>query len=278
VIRRRSTTRQRGFALLIVLWTLGLLALLVSAILANSRTQIGIGEATRGSIVAEAAADGAVQRAIFLLIAGAMQPDGMARPVAVGQTRIVLSVVDDKQRINPNFSGPPLLAALLVNAGLDPAAALALARRIVDWRTATPYSISGGQKLDQYRQAGLPYGPPDRPFLSVNEIGQVPGMTPAILSRIRPFLSVYQAGDPQLSAEQGQAAGNGNGDTDSIVQMAKMINHDSVLAGFDSADDVVRITADATAPDGARYVRSAVVRLPREAGNGTPAWTILAWH
>jgi type II secretory pathway component PulK len=273
VIRRSRSIHQGGFAMVFVLWMLGLLGLLIAAILTNSRADIHVARDTRGSIVTEVAADGAVQRAIYLLLAGAMQSDGMPHQIAIGAARVSLTVADENQRINPNFSGPPLLAALLINAGLPPASALTLARRIIDWRTATPFAIGGGHKLDQYKQAGLPYGPPDRPFLTANEIGQVLGMTPVILAHILPFLSVYTVGDLRLSAQQVSTAGV----TESILRLAQMINHGSILAGFENQDRVVQIVAEATT-SGARYVRTAVVKLPRQAGGETPAWTILEWR
>ena len=60
---------------------------------------------------------------------------------------------------------------------------------------ASPLSRAGGPKLAQYQAAGLPYGPANRPFDSLDELGLVLGMTPTLLARMRPFLSVYQEGD-----------------------------------------------------------------------------------
>lgn len=272
----RGGASQRGFALLVVLWTVGLLAFVVSAMLADGRTDMRLAEATRDGAVAQAAADGAVQRAIYLLLAGAIAADGTPRPAVLGAARVRLTIANEGGRINPNFSAPPLLAAVLVNAGLDPALAQDLAQRIVDWRTATPFAMGGGQKVDAYRQAGLPYGPADHPFLSVAEVGQVNGMPPALLARIAPLLSVYQAGDPRQDAAQAETGG--------VVQLAQMMNHGSVLSGLDAQDQVVRITADATAPSGVRFVRTAVVRIVRAAdgagaaGGAAPAWAVLEWR
>jgi hypothetical protein len=103
----------------------------------------------------------------------------------------------------------------------------------------------------------------------VNEIGQVIGTTPAIFARIQPFLSLYNTGDQRLLLEQSQR----NGKTDSMLEMAQIINYDSVLAGFGSAANVVRITAEAMAPGGARHVRLPVARRP-QLGSAAPAWAI----
>ena len=262
-------TRQRGFALLIVLWTLGLLALLIAGLATAGRNDLGVAANTRGSAVAEAAADGAVQQAVFQLHLGTWLADGLARRVAVGRTTVQVTVDDLAGRINPNLSSPSMLAALLGAVGADPAQALLLARAMVDWRTATPMSLAGGLKLDRYRQAGLPYGPPGRPFSGVDEIGQVPGITAALLAQLRPYVSVYQSGDAQLAdnATIGRAA----------LRDAEMIGGRPAVIGFTSPDQVVLIRATATLAGGTRFVRRAIVRLPAQSLPGEQVWQILTW-
>ena len=78
--RRQSTAPQRqarqpGFALLIVLWTLGLLSLLIAGLAATGRSVTSVAGNVRDSASVEAAADGAVRQAIFQLRTGAWPPD-----------------------------------------------------------------------------------------------------------------------------------------------------------------------------------------------------------
>ena len=56
--------RQRGFALLIVLWTMGLLALLVAQFTATGRGEVQMATNLRANAVTQAAADGAVYEAM----------------------------------------------------------------------------------------------------------------------------------------------------------------------------------------------------------------------
>ena len=56
---------QQGFALLIVLWTLGLLALLGTQLLATSRQDMQIARNQLDAATLEAAANGALQQGIF---------------------------------------------------------------------------------------------------------------------------------------------------------------------------------------------------------------------
>jgi general secretion pathway protein K len=263
----RAGPGERGFALLIVLWTVGLLALLVTGLMGSTRTQIRSADMMRASAVAEAAADGAVHQAIFELHAGAWAADGQAHRVGIGAAAVDVTIEDQGGRINPNYSTTALMAALLDSAGVEPAKAMVLARRIFDWRTGTVESLEGGLKVDHYRQAGLPYGPADAPFTSVEEVGLVPGMTADIMQRLRPFLSVYQKGDPSIGA--GVSPGR------SAVQDAELINHASVLTGMNSPYRVMRISATAVVAGGVRFVRSAVVRFPVKPAPDQAVWEIL---
>ena len=266
----QSPASEHGFALVVVLWTVGLLALLGVALSGSGRSQVALAQNIRGVAVAEAAADGAIQRAILQLHAGSWTADEVPRRVAIGRAVVDVTIEDEGRRLNPNFSPPPLLAALLGMAGVSPDRALALSHRIVDWRTATVYGFGGVLKIEQYRQAGLPYGPPNRPFLSTDELGLVPGMTAEIMGRLLPYLSIYQTGDPRpaLGASAGGAA----------VQIAEMINHAKVQVGFASQDRIVRIRASAAVPGGWRFARMAVVKLRAQAGPDRPAWQIMAWE
>src|SRR5215831_8873131 len=60
-----GTARQRGFALLIVLWSMALLALIGTRITAAGRAGAQLATNLRASAIAEAAADGAVFEALF---------------------------------------------------------------------------------------------------------------------------------------------------------------------------------------------------------------------
>ncbi len=265
-----GTKRQRGFALLVVLWTLGLLGLLVAGLAASARSGTGLSSNVRGSALAEAAADGGVGQAIFQLLRGGWQPDGLPHRFTIGSAAVVVTIEDQTGRFNPNFSSPPMLAALLGAAGLDPAQATDLSRMLVDWRTAATISLTGRLKLDRYRLANLPYGPPDRPFESVEEMGLVPGMSSDLLGRLKPYLSVYQAGDASNAA--GASMGR------NIVADAAMIGRQSALIGYTSRDRLVLIRDIAEIAGGTRFIRRAVVRIPARPNPGERGWQLLTWN
>ncbi|MBV9757419.1 MAG: general secretion pathway protein GspK, partial [Alphaproteobacteria bacterium] len=169
---------ERGFALLIVLWVLALIALVATRVLANGRMETRLAANLRGAAEAEAAADGAVFDTAFrVLQAGA--PYRVARSVQVmplrGGGRATIAIEPEAGKVNPNIADVNLLAALFRACGADVATAAALTGEVDAWRTPNaPNAAVAGT----YAAAGLDYGPPGAPFESLDELGLIPGMPP----------------------------------------------------------------------------------------------------
>jgi general secretion pathway protein K len=189
--------RERGFALLIVLWSVVFMALLMSGILAAGRNAIDLAANLRGAAVQDAAADGAINAAIFhSLSSPAWPPDGAPHAVTIGGTKVVVRITSEAGKINPNLASPALLTGMLRATGLAAAPATALAGAIAAWREPAPSLSAGAAAAGAYRAAGMPYAPPSHQFADLSELRFVLGMTPAIFARIAPYLSLDQTGDP----------------------------------------------------------------------------------
>ena len=264
--------RQRGFALLVVLWSMPLLALVGTHVTATGRVEAQLAGNLRQAAVAEAAADGATYEAIFHLLDTAPRrwlPDGLPREIALpGGGLAVVTVRSEAGKVNPNIATMGLWKALLGQLGADPAAAASLAAAILDWRTIGPRPRPGGAKEPQYRAAGRDYAPPGRPFESIEELGLVLGMTPALADRLAPYLSLYQNGapDPRMA--------------DPLVLRAMAdaadVGQDAELDAEADPATVVLITAAVTLPGRARFTRQAHIRI----GLGTRGrrWQVLTWR
>jgi general secretion pathway protein K len=258
---------QRGFALLIVLWTVGFLALLGTQIVAAGRSNTQLADNLKQEAVLQAAADGAVANVMFQMM-GAKNPqfsaDGVVREVRIGQIPVLLRVENEGDRVNLNTATEVLLRALIIEAGGAPDIAGRLAAAVLDWRTAGAKPRSNGAKAPEYQAAGHSYGPPGGSFQSVGELLDVLGMTPDLYARMAPHLTVLTDGDPDMSTR------------DPVVGRALM---DAAAAGDDSggaqqtADPVFRINLAAVGRRTARY--SLVVVASADFQNGSPRVNVL---
>ncbi|MGH7188580.1 MAG: general secretion pathway protein GspK [Acetobacteraceae bacterium] len=261
-----TAERQRGFALLIVLWMLVLLAIVVSGIAASGHTESALASNLRNGAVAQAAADGAVAVALFhTLVSGPdhWPADGAPHVLMIGATRITVRILDQSGLVNPNTAPKALLVALLRRLGTDPGVALHIASAMVDWRSPGPAPSPGGAKLAQYRAADSAWSAPGGAFRSRREIALVLGMQPSLAARLAPYLSVYTEGevDPRLAAPPvRQALADANG---------------GVLPGFAPPQvETIEVTAEATSGAGARFTRRAVIHV----GAAANSLRTLAWQ
>ncbi len=189
--------RQRGFALLIVLWSLVLLSLILTQVLAAARSETRLAGNLRDAAAVQTAADGAAWEAAFHVLDSSdahWQPDGRVHRIATAAGPAEAVVRSETGLVNPNLASAELLTALLHDTGTSDDVAGPIANAIVAWRTP----VSGGRTGPDsaYAQAGLPYSPPGRLFTSATAVGEVLGVTPAILARLLPHLSVYNPDDP----------------------------------------------------------------------------------
>jgi general secretion pathway protein K len=243
---------QAGFALLIVLWTLSLLALLGTQLVAAGRVDAQLARNLLDGATLEAAADGAVQQAIFRLLDRPERrwaADGTEHVIRVGQAVVAVRLEDEGGKVNPNIASEALLQALLVRVGTEPAMAAALAAAIVDWRTASRQPRPRGAKAPQYAAAGLDYGPPESDFRSIDELGAVLGMTSALLTRLRPHVTVFSEADPDGATR------------DPVVAGALLTALGRVPAAVTGGVQVASVIALAKGAERSAFAERAIVRI-----------------
>lgn len=258
----RSALSQRGFALLIVLWTLALLALLGTQLVAAGRSDAQLARNLVDAAVLQAATEGAVQQAIFQML----QPperrwaaDGSVHLVRLGSGVVAVRLEDEGGKVNLNIASEALLRALLAQVGADPSTGAAVAAAIADWRSAGTQPRQMGAKAPQYIAAGRDYAPPGNEFHSVDEVAAVLGMTPTLLARLRPHLTVYSDSDP-------------DGSTRDPVVAAALGDPPRILVPADL--QVATIIAEAKGPNGGGSSERVVVRLNPQ--NGRHPYDVLA--
>lgn len=191
--------RDNGFVLVVVLALLLLLAITAIALQRLSRSESQVRGALETSRRLELLADGVVRLTALGLTdrgrrkdrIGAVPEDGRVQLCRDGPRLVAVRVVNTNGLVNINAATPDMLKYLLAGLGLEGGAADRMAAAIVDFRDPDSTPQVGGAELGDYRSAGRDYGPKNAPFEKVGEIDQVLGMTPELLLRLKPLLTVH---------------------------------------------------------------------------------------
>ena len=260
--------KSPGFVLIVVLWTLVLIAFITAHLAASGRTEARIAANLVANAGALAAADGAIYQAIFDL--SDPRPDHRwaldraPHDIDMGGSHIVVRVENEAARINLNVASPKLVEALLRACGRDPESAKQLASTIAQW-VGTATDTGAGRDLPDSGNASGPS--PGAPLETIDELARVPGMSPEIFAAIRPHLTVFGPATPDRAG------------ADPIVAAALAMAGDALQSGANiipyGDSRIVRITSTAQGPRGASLTRMAVVSLGAQLPNG---YTVLAWE
>ena len=281
MIAAASPDRQRGAALMLVLWLVMLMTALVGAFAVTARIEHLQGRMQRDGAVAGEAARAGVEYALDRVADPdpllRWQPDGSEYDWRFGDADLRVRVVDESGKVDLNRSDASLLAALLRGAGAEPAQAGAVAAAILDWRDADGLTQpAGGAEDPDYAAAGLPYGAKDASFDSVAEVEQVLGMTPALYARLAPLLTVYGNGLPRREFAPPEVLSAMGIDP----EQERVRREAAAPGGLMAGSGTYSIESRATLGSGRSRVLRAVVRSGGQgvAGSTASAYTALRWQ
>jgi len=160
---------KRGFALLSVLWCVGLLSAVAAVLLRAVHADLAQARADLALARAQAAADGEARLAILKALDQPLLPwDGRERGGVIYQ--------DEGGLVDLNAASPVLLAALLRKAGAAPEKAAAIVAGVL---------ASRGPETAQ------------TPFWSTLDLARVPGIDASLLRRLLPWVTV-DSGQPGI--------------------------------------------------------------------------------
>jgi general secretion pathway protein K len=194
--------RERGWALISVLWTTAMLGMMAAATQDLTVTSVRAERRALTRAHLDEDLDAATVRAILALDdarpGSRCRIDSQPFPVTFEGVTMVVTVQDEDGKFDLNQADDDTLAPLFQSVGVDQKTATVLADRIVEWRTEAnsddTHTLHGGTDAD-YAAAGLPWRPRHDDFQSVSEVRLVLGMTPQIYQRVRSALTVYSRND-----------------------------------------------------------------------------------
>jgi general secretion pathway protein K len=206
---------ERGVALLVTLLVLVLIVAVVWEVFRVGARAAQTGAYGRDSVRAELVAEAGVSAAEIALRIDARNnsydtlDEIWSRPVPaidLGEGTIHVSVEDEERKINinklvlPNGNAPDdqrlaVFRRLLEILEIDPS----LADAVVDWLDNDDTPRVGGAESGYYLSLPHPYKAKNDLFDSVEELGLVRGVTPGILERLRPFVTVHSSGKVNIN-------------------------------------------------------------------------------
>lgn len=211
--RRQVLRPERGIALILVLWVLTLLTVMAVGMSAAQRTETALTDNRIAEARFRASSDAAIAYAMLSFMAPpeetgklgepgglvrgandaeqtAWVADGAPRPWEFDGESLSISVYNEQSRISLNRAPADLLAALMVALGVAEEDAAALADAILDFRDEDELKLLNGAEDKDYEDSGLVAGAKDAPFVAVEELQQVLGMTPELYRVLAPELTV----------------------------------------------------------------------------------------
>lgn len=313
--RETGAARERGVALIAVLWALTFLSLAAASFTVTIRSVSHVTRNLEENARARALADAGIAMGIMAMMDrdsnGRWLADGTPHVFRFAGGEVSVSVRDESGKIDLNRAPDILLKGLLVVLGLEPEDAAPLVDAIIDYRDPNQLTRLNGAEDADYARAGLPYGAKDRRFEAVEELQRVLGMTPALYARMAPFVTVYsgQAGiDPGVAPREvwlslpgadkesiqsqfaasddvgpgaGSGAGDGGGAADFPGSALAGATNQPGLAGVGrrfiarSRQREYTIRGEAQTASGAVFVREAEARITRTKRN---PYYIRAWR
>jgi general secretion pathway protein K len=281
---------------------LALLAVLLLGFVSGTRTELQIARNQEETASARETADAGVALAVL----GMLDPSvttrwhatGEAHDVNFGHGKIRVSVQDEGGKIDLNDAPPALLSGLFQTLGLSDETAEPIVAAIMARRNAVAAQGGGGSAAGP-PAAAIPdqtaaspdqaaASPDQKAFLTIDELRLLPGVTPALYDRLRPYVTVFSARAEVNPLTAPAAVLDSVPGADAGAVAAFITARDASGASEETLPPLTgmgglaagpvqtfTVTAQGSTATGARFIREAVVAL---GGNsGAPA-QYLSWR
>lgn len=194
----RVRDSQRGFVIVAVLWilvALSSLAMIFAFYLSASAHAMAIGD---GALQNEALVSGGVELSAYRLrlTADDARPAQGSFHFRMDDADVEVTFTSEAARIDLNYAPKEVLATFFAVLGAAKDVAQEDAERVIGWRTRP---VPGSANEEEVRYAASGYAPRQSLFTHVNELALVAGLSPALVERALPFVTVFN-GSPGIDA------------------------------------------------------------------------------
>lgn len=209
----RSSSKERGVILLMVIWLLALISIIVLSVAQEWRTEVVLTRNYLTSRQASFLAEGGVYYAVGKLVeaqiaerqrrvpgflsetpADMWKGDGVSHELRLPGGAVFVRITDESGKINLNRASEEILFSLLTTLGYEAQTTQAAVDAIMDWRDRDSIRRPLGGESDYYLGLNTPYLAKNGPLDTVEELFWIRGLDPARFSRLREFFTVQRTG------------------------------------------------------------------------------------
>ena len=188
--------RQRGIALVVVMWILVLMMVLAAGYSTTVRTETRSAafnlQAAQARAVAEAGVWLAIQDLGRTGPGDPWQAEGGKTDYSYRHGHVEVRIQDQAGLLDLNKVNPDLLQTFMDSMDIGVEESRQITGAILDWRDRDHLvSQPAGAEEPDYRFAGYPYGVKNGPFNSVEELRRVMGVNEAIFQKLSPDFTVH---------------------------------------------------------------------------------------
>ena len=247
--RPRAKARQSGFALVAVIWTLGLMTLLGMAVIVGARYRTKTSSNYASVAAAEMAAESAVNLAISTALAATPEQavNFPLRCQMPGGERATITVEEETGKLDLNTANQAALTRLFTALAGDQSTGTRLAAQIVEFRKPKTQGTAAAR------------------FTTIMELDQINGIPPRLFRAALRHITV-RSGKPEPDIAAASPA---------LLRLFNVEPKPSAAKRGWPAGGSMTIRADIGSPNGTRFIREALVSM--EAGNGRP-YVIREWR
>jgi general secretion pathway protein K len=288
-------TRQKGMALVLVLWILSILIIMAGSFALSMRREASIVSVIKNNAYATAIAESGIAIAETMLLNPdsnkVWRADGNIYEINASDANIRIRLFSEAGKIDINKANQTVLQNLMTFAPVNTDQQSKLVNAILDWRDADDLVHMDGAEKEEYQEAGLNYQPSNKPFESIEELQLILGMDKSVLSWLEPLVTVYSK-QPQVAMSLASREvlqvipGLDAGLIDSYILMRMESAKNNlpvppfpVNTGQNNstgANNILTLISEALSDDGSRASLSVVIKKSDNGGK-TP-FQILKWQ
>lgn len=186
--------RQKGLALVLVLWVLTLLTIMAGSFALSMRRESSIMFGMKTRVEAQAFAEAGIAVAELMMLEEdplkRWDADGQIYEFSFDEAVIRVRILAENGKVDINRAELDLLLKLLRYAPIEVDMQTRVANAIIDWRDQDEDTREDGAEKKEYQAAGLRYAPRNQAFQSLEELQMVLGVDAVLYDWLEPFITI----------------------------------------------------------------------------------------